>query len=116
MVETGLSHLNTHASFWIVYTSVFSTHTTELAWLWSIEFSKTRRPPHHIFLVGWKISQDKLFVKAQRERAQFIQKLGAIFIQKMILKYIFKRNKIMAQGGCTAVRVYKFLILQIIRH
>ena len=99
-----------------MYTSVFSTHTTELAWLWSIEFSKTRRPPHHVFLVGWKISQDLLFVKAQRERAQFIQKLGASLIQKIILKHIFKKSKIMAQGGCTAVRVYKFLILPIFRH
>ena len=93
---------------------MFLIHTTELAWFWSIEFSKTRRLPHHVCLVGWKISQDLFFVKAQRESAIY-SKTRCKFHSENVIEIYFE-EKIRAQGGCTAVRVYIFLILPIFRH
>ena len=89
------------------------TYNGIIAWFWSIEFSKTRRPPHHVCLVGWKINQDLLFVKAQRESAIY-SKTRCKFHSENVIEIYFQ-EKIMAQGGCTAVRVYIFLILPIFR-
>lgn len=120
--QNNLLHVMVRSSTYISCTLIFKSlfrhiQQSKHACLWSIEFSKTRRPPHHVCLihVGRKLARIYCLLKL-RERAQFIQKLGASFIQKMWLKYIFKKKKIMPQGGSTAVRVYIFLILPIFRH